>query len=87
MATAVSTLPLGPPGDPCRQALCQFVQTVDATGGVFRDESGCHAPLADPEWIDLGEAYVQACAALGRDIILAQGPGADDLAALDSPTA
>ncbi|HSZ58999.1 MAG TPA: hypothetical protein VK797_25385 [Tepidisphaeraceae bacterium] len=86
MATPDSTSPDPPSLDPCRQALCQFVQTVDATGGVFHDESGCHAPLADSDWIDLGEAYVQACAALGRDILLAQRPWADDFPAPDSPT-
>jgi hypothetical protein len=72
------------PPDRYRQVLGQFVQTVDATGGVFRDESGCHAPLADPDWIDLGEAYVEACAALGRDIILAETPWTDVVESEDS---
>ena len=58
-----------------RKVLLDFVRTVDATGGVFReDPGGCHAPLADPEWIDLAEAYVAACTVLKRQILLAPAP-------------
>jgi hypothetical protein len=42
-----------------------FVDAINATGGVTRDEKGYHAPAADPEWIDLGSAYLYACRALG----------------------
>ena len=28
---------------------------------------GNYYPLGDPEWIDLAEVYMQACAALDRD--------------------
>ena len=58
--------------DRCREVLVQFVQTVDVTGGVIREPGGCYAPVADPEWIDLGEAYAQACAALHRKMLIAE---------------
>ena len=48
-------------------ALRKFVETIEATGGVFDTGDGTLAPVGDPEWIDLGEAYIEACAELGRD--------------------
>lgn len=45
---------------PCARQ--QLVDTIDATGGIY--ERTC-APLADPEWVDLGVAYLQACGELG----------------------
>ena len=48
-------------------ALLQFVDCVDATGGVSKDGKGYTVPVADGEWIDLGEAYLAACVALGRE--------------------
>jgi len=47
-------------------ALLAFVEAIDATGGVVYDGQH-HAPVADEEWIDLGEAYLKACLALGRE--------------------
>ena len=55
-----------PTGDPARDALQAFVSTVEATGGVEED-NGIYTPVADSEWIDLGDAYVAACRALGRE--------------------
>ena len=49
-----------------RAALDTFIDTIEATGGCVRDQDGHVAPEGDPDWIDLGEAYVRACAALGR---------------------
>jgi hypothetical protein len=53
-----------------RKVLEQFVRTVEAAGGVMRSESGCYEPLGDPEWIDIGDAYAEACAVLGREVLL-----------------
>ena len=47
-------------------ALISFCDTVDAAGGVDRDEMGLYAPVGDPDWVDLGEAYLDACLALDR---------------------
>lgn len=44
-------------------ALLSFLETVEATGGVDPDTMG---PVAAPTWTDLGEAYVEACDALGH---------------------
>lgn len=52
--------------DDIREALTEFVDAVDACGGVARTRDGLHEPLGDREWVDLGEAYMNACAALGR---------------------
>ncbi len=49
-----------------RAALSAFVDTVEATGGVETHRNGLRSPAADVEWLDLGEAYVIACEALGR---------------------
>jgi len=54
-------------------AVKEFVQTIDATGGVVEDGKGNYEPVADREWIDLGHAYVRACDALGREPIIVKG--------------
>lgn len=48
------------------KALEEFVNDVDATGGVAEDRKGFMVPVADPEWVDLGETYMKACGALNR---------------------
>lgn len=53
--------------DKIREALLQFCETIEATGGVKEDVDGYTCPVIDDEWIDLGEAYLSACAALGRE--------------------
>ena len=47
------------------RALRQLVQSVNATGGVIRLPSGCVAPKADEDWIDLGDVDLEACNELG----------------------
>lgn len=49
-----------------RAALEVFVDAIEATDGCTIDEIGNVHPVGDPEWIDLGDAYIDACAALGR---------------------
>ena len=46
-------------------ALRQFVDTVNATGGLVVNDAGETAPAADEDWLDLAEAYLAACDALG----------------------
>lgn len=46
--------------------LKQFVEAINATGGVQVQRKGLfgvthYAPVADLDWIDLGEAYIEAC--------------------------
>ena len=48
------------------RAILGLISTIEATGGVRLRDDGLHGPLADEDWIDLGEAYVDACAAIGR---------------------
>lgn len=45
------------------KALQALVSTINATGGV--EQAIETTPAADPEWVDLGEAYLLACEALG----------------------
>ncbi len=47
-------------------ALLALVETIDATGGVVYDGRN-HGPIADEDWIDLADAYLKACHALGRE--------------------
>lgn len=44
------------------EALCR---TIECTGGILERSDGFMAPACDPEWIDLAEAYLLACEALG----------------------
>jgi hypothetical protein len=48
------------------KALECFVEAIEATGGIAIDGQGYACPVADPDWIDLGDAYLKACRALGR---------------------
>jgi hypothetical protein len=58
-----------------RPALDAFIETIEATGGCVRNEDGLVSPEGDPDWIDLGDAYVRACTAIGRTPRIA---GAED---------
>ena len=51
-------------------ALASLVNTVESTGGVMQNRKGHLLPKADPEWIDLGDAYKEACEALGRKMMV-----------------
>lgn len=47
---------------------CQrLIGSINATGGVRESEppDGLVAPVADEDWVDLGDAYMLACAAVG----------------------
>jgi hypothetical protein len=55
--------------DAVRDALEEFVECIEQTGGLVADpdhEGYEGVPNADPEWGDLGDAYISACKALGR---------------------
>ena len=52
--------------DPKTQALLTFIDTIEVTGGIREQGDGTVAPIADGDWIDLGEAYLQACNALSH---------------------
>jgi hypothetical protein len=52
--------------DATTTALLAFVTTIESAGGVTTDSQGHTVPVADDEWIDLGDAYLQACKALRR---------------------
>jgi hypothetical protein len=46
-------------------ALKALVDAINATGGLVSSGPVSVAPAADPEWVDLGDAYLLACEALG----------------------
>lgn len=48
------------------EALRNFIATIDVSGGVAESDCGLSAPVADPEWCDLGDAYHQARAAIAK---------------------
>ena len=64
--------PAAPTPSP-REALDALIATIEATGGCVRDEGGFLAPAGEPDWIDLADAYLAACAALGRTPLV-EGP-------------
>lgn len=47
-----------------RRALLSLIDTIDSTGGIIEPAEGMWYPAADEDWVDLAEAYVEACAAL-----------------------
>jgi hypothetical protein len=61
-----------------RAVLSEFVGDIDNTGGIQRDRHGWPAPVADPDWIDLGETYLKACNVLGVEPKIAAGEDVDD---------
>lgn len=51
-----------------KDALKEFCDDIDQTGGLVLHDEGCHyVPAASDDWIDLGETYLKACKALGRE--------------------
>jgi hypothetical protein len=60
--------------DATTTALLAFVSTIESTGGVTTDRQGCTVPVADDEWIDLGDAYLQACKALRQEPKMLDAP-------------
>jgi hypothetical protein len=46
--------------------MTDLVDTIECTGGLIRNEDGTVAPVADPDWTDMGTIYLKACAALRR---------------------
>lgn len=57
----------------------EFVEDIDSTGGIEYDRHGYPHPVADPDWIDLGETYLKAVAALGRTAKVANDPDEEEL--------
>lgn len=53
----------------------RLVSTVNATGGALRFTDGTVAPAGDPDWIDLGDAYLAACAELVQEPKLTDSKG------------
>lgn len=47
--------------NPISRAMLEFIDCIDSTGGINEDD----CPAVDPEWLDLGDVYMQACAAMG----------------------
>ena len=57
----------------------KFESCINMTGGVLRDDSGnVSGCVGDPEWLDLADAYMDACEALGVDPKLVQVSDDDD---------
>ena len=53
-----------------RSVLMQFVDCIDATGGVVMLPDGVDGCVGDPEWLDLAQAYMAACELLKREPII-----------------
>ena len=51
--------------DPKTKALEALVETINSTGGVVKHPDGTCGCAADEDWIDLADAYLGACQALG----------------------
>jgi len=49
-------------------ALRSFVQAIEATGGVMKNPEcdGTYVCAGDEEWVDLADAYIEACRVMKR---------------------
>jgi hypothetical protein len=61
------------PKDPLVKALESLIETIEVAGGL--DAGG--NPVGEPGWYDLGQAYLEACAALGRQPVYQKDDGND----------
>lgn len=52
-------------GDEKTKVLEDFCKTIEATGGLNAEGN----PVADEDWIDLGDCYASACEILGRKVM------------------
>jgi hypothetical protein len=65
-------------------ALTQFFDTIESTGGVTKSAKGLYEPGGDPDWVDLGEAYVNLAEAVGHTpVILSPISDYGDLMTID----
>jgi len=78
MSPAQQENPPKAPEDPVRAVLEEFVEAVEATGGVNRHDAITVAPCADESWTDLGDIYLKACEALGREPVIDEGEYEED---------
>lgn len=64
--------------DRLESVLKSFIDAVNSTRGVIASvKNGAYsdiAPMIDPEWIDLGDVYLEACAVLEVKPLITQGP-------------
>ena len=44
--------------------LNDFIDVIDAAGGIYRDRNNNPCPVGDPAWSDLGDTYLRACRVL-----------------------
>jgi hypothetical protein len=55
---------------PPKDAAQQLIEAVNAAGGLISLPNGLWAPVGDSEWIELAEAYFQACLEKGVQPVL-----------------
>ena len=60
------------------KAAMSFISAIGSTGGVVRFPNGLCAPVADEDWIDLGEAYVEMCESVGQVPMVRETPEEED---------
>lgn len=67
-----------------KSAVQRLIDTVESTGGVYRYASGniC-GPVADPEWLDVADAYIAACAEVGKEPLFVACTGDEDICTCD----
>lgn len=73
----------GAAAPPTESAALRLISTIENTGGLIAYADGTFGPECDPDWIDLGKAYLAACAEVGKDPVVhaTQTGGAFDEAA------
>jgi hypothetical protein len=56
-----------------------LIEAIDASGGITRIEKGLYAPVAAPDWTDLAQVYLVACAERCVDPVVADTAGSDSV--------
>jgi hypothetical protein len=55
-----------------------LIELINATGGITRVGVEIYAPVADPDWTDLGALYIAACAEKCEEPLLDVGDFFED---------
>lgn len=58
--------------------LMEFINDIDAAGGITVNSDGVEAPVGDPNWTDLAQTYRKACEAMNKQPLVANLEDDDD---------
>ncbi len=72
ISEAIRRVDTGPNPARMEEVLNELIKDIENTDGVLRLANGLHVPLADEDWVDLGETYMNACDVLGKTPVVVE---------------